>query len=74
MYRISCDVNKIQILAQMNDAKLVNKKLAKAIGLKLNPNLKDEAYDSAYESRIVSVAINRKKSLAIDAIAFCYRR
>jgi len=74
VYCISCNINEIEILAQMNNAKLVNKKLAKAIGLKLNPNLKDEAYDTAYVSRIVSVAINRKKKLAIDAIAYCYRR
>ena len=30
---------------------------------------RSEAYDAAYEARIVSVAISRKKKLAIDAIA-----
>ena len=37
--------------------------------LKVERRVKDEAYDAAYEARIVSVAISRKKKLAIDAIA-----
>lgn len=40
-----------------------------ALGLKVERRVKDEAYDAAYQSRIVSVAISRKKKLAIDAIA-----
>lgn len=31
--------------------------------------VKAEVYDAAYQSRIVSVAISRKKKLAIDSIA-----
>ena len=62
-------VYEIQRLAIMNDEKVDNKKLAKAIGLKVERRVKDEAYDAAYEARIVSVAISRKKKLAIDAIA-----
>jgi len=67
--KASFDVYEIQRLAQMNDEKVNNKKLAKAIGLKVERRVKDEAYDAAYEARIVSVAISRKKKLAIDAIA-----
>jgi len=36
--------------------------------LKVERRVKDEAYDAAYEARIVSVVISRKKKLAIDAI------
>ena len=53
----------------MNDEEVNNKKFAKAIGLKVERRVKDEAYDTAYKARIVSVAISRKKKLAIDAIA-----
>ena len=67
--KASFDVFEIQRLALMNDKKVDNKKLAKAIGLKVERRVKDEAYDAAYEARIVSVAISRKKKLAIDAIA-----
>jgi len=67
--KASFDVFEIQRLALMNEEKVDNKKLAKAIGLKVERRVKDEAYDAAYEARIVSVAISRKKKLAIDAIA-----
>ena len=67
--KASFDVYEIQRLALMNEEKVDNKKLAKAIGLKVERRVKDEAYDAAYEARIVSVAISRKKKLAIDAIA-----
>lgn len=67
--KASFDVYQIQRLAQTNGEKVDNKKLAKAIGLKVERRVKDEAYDAAYQSRIVSVAISRKKKLAIDAIA-----
>ncbi|WP_443643463.1 hypothetical protein ABXT66_10510 [Candidatus Levibacter sp. Uisw_134_01] len=67
--KASFDVYEIQKIALMNGEKVDNKKLAKAIGLKVECRVKDEAYDAAYEARIVSVAISRKKKLAIDAIA-----
>jgi hypothetical protein len=67
--KASFDVYQIQRLAHTNGEKVDNKKLAKAIGLKVERRVKDEAYDAAYQSRIVSVAISRKKKLAIDAIA-----
>ena len=62
-------IYEIQKIALMNGEKVDNKKLAKAIGLEVECRVKDEAYDAAYEARIVSVAISRKKKLAIDAIA-----
>ena len=36
--------------------------------MKVERRVKDEAYGAPYEARIVSVAISRKKKLAIDAI------
>ena len=37
--------------------------------MKVERRVKYEAYDAACEARMVSVAISRKKKLAIDAIA-----
>ena len=67
--KASFDVYEIQRLAQLNDEKVDNKKLAKAIGLKVERRITDEEFDAASEARVVSVAISRKKKLAIDAIA-----
>ena len=67
--KASFDVYEIQRLAQVNGEKVDNKKLAKSIGLKVERRITDEEFDAASEARVVSVAISRKKKLAIDAIA-----
>lgn len=55
--------------AEENNEKISNTKLAKKVGLKVQRRVKDEAYDRAYEARITSMAISRKKKLASDAIS-----
>ena len=52
----------------VNDERLDNKNLARAIGLKVERRVKGEAYDAAYEA-LVSVAISRKNKLLVDAFS-----
>ena len=63
------DVYEHILLANSNDEKVSNYKLAKAVGLKVGSRTTDEAYDKAYEQRKISVAVTRKKKTAIDAIS-----
>ena len=68
-YKIAFDVYEHILLANSNDEKVSNYKLAKAVGLKVGSRTTDEAYDKAYEHRKISVAVTRKKKTAIDAIS-----
>ena len=68
-YKMAFDVYEHILLANSNDEKVSNYKLAKAVGLKVGSRTTDEAYDKAYEHRKISVAVTRKKKTAIDAIS-----
>ena len=68
-YKMAFDVYEHILLANTNDEKVSNYKLAKAVGLKVGSRTTDEAYDKAYEHRKISVAVTRKKKTAIDAIS-----
>ena len=57
------------LLANSNDEKVSNYKLAKAVGIKVGSRIKDEAYDIAYERKKISVAVTRKKKTATNAIS-----
>ena len=63
------DVYEHILLANSNDEKVSNYKLAKAVGIKVGSRIKDEAYDIAYERKKISVAVTRKKKTAIEAIS-----
>jgi hypothetical protein len=42
--------------------------LAKQIGIEIEQRNTEEEWDIAYKRRVVSVAVSRKKKVAIDAI------
>jgi len=56
-------------LANSNNKKVSNYKLAKAFRLKVGSTTKDEAHDKAYEQRKIPVAVTRWRKTAIDAIS-----
>ncbi|MDB9807590.1 hypothetical protein OAC03_06980, partial [Amylibacter sp.] len=58
-YKMAFDVYEHILLANSNDEKVSNYKLAKAVGLKVGSRTTDEAYDKAYEHRKISVAVTR---------------
>ena len=68
-YKMEFDVYEHILLANSNDEKVSNYKLAKSVGLTVGSRTTDEAYDKAYEHRKISVAVTRKKKTAIDAIS-----
>ena len=68
-YKVAFDVYEHILLANSNDEKVSNYKLAKAVGIKVGSRIKDEAYDIANERKKISVAVTRKKKTAIDAIS-----
>ena len=57
--------------AERNDEKVNNYDLAKQVGLEVQQRtLGDEGErEEGYERRVVSVAVSRKKKVAVDAIA-----
>ena len=64
-YKVAFDVYEHILLANSNDEKVSNYKLAKAVGLKVGSRTTDEAY----EHRKILVAVTRKKKTAIDTIS-----
>jgi len=68
-YKMAFDVYEHILLANSNDEKVSNYKLAKAVALKVGSRTTDEVYDKAYEHRKISVAVTREKKTAIDAIS-----
>ncbi len=54
--------------AQAKGEKLENFKVAKALSIKVESKIEDEVKDIAYERRVISVAVTRKKKTANDAI------
>ena len=48
--------------------KVNNYALAKQVGIEVEQCNTDEEWDDAYKRRVVSVALSRKKRVAVDAI------
>ncbi len=46
-----------------------NYALAKQVGIEVEQRNIEEEWDVAYKRRVVSVAVSRKKKVAVDAIA-----
>ena len=55
--------------AEANGEKVNNYALAKQVGLEVEQRNTEEECDVAYKLRVVSVAVSRKKKVAIDAIS-----
>ena len=54
--------------AEANGEKVNNYALAKQVGIEVEQRNTKEEWDIAYKRRVVSVAVSRKKKVAIDAI------
>ena len=54
--------------AEANGEKVNNYALAKQVGIKVKQRNTEEEWDVAYKRRVASVAVSRKKKVAIDAI------
>lgn len=53
-----------------DDGEKVNKyALAKQVGIEVEQRNTEEEWDIAYKRRVVSVAVSRKKKVAVDAIS-----
>lgn len=55
--------------AEANGEKVNNYALAKQVGIEVEQRNTEEEWDIAYKRRVVSVAVSRKKRVAVDAIA-----
>ena len=67
--KMAFDSNEHILLANSNDEKVSNYKLAKTVSLKVGSRTTDEAYEKAYEHRKISVVVTRKKKTEIDAMS-----
>ena len=54
--------------AEANSEKVNNYALAKQVGIEVEQRNTEEEWDVAYKRRVVSVAVSRKKKVAVDAI------
>jgi len=54
--------------AETEGTKLNNYALSKQVGIEVEQRNTEEEWDVAYKRRVVSVAVSRKKKVAIDAI------
>jgi len=54
--------------AEANGEKVNNYALAKQVGIEVGQRSIGEMWDIAYKRRVVSVAVSRKKKVAVDAI------
>ena len=54
--------------AEANGEKVNNYALAKQVGIEVKQRYTEEEWDVAYKRRVVSVAVSRKKKVAVDAI------
>ena len=54
--------------AEASGKKVNNYELAKVVGIEVEQRNTEEEWDAAYKRRVVSVAVSRKKKVAIDAI------
>ena len=55
--------------AEANGEKVNNYALAKQVGIEVEQRNTEEEWDVAYKRRVVSVAVSRKKKVAVDAIS-----
>ena len=55
--------------AEANGEKVNNYALAKQVGIEVEQRNTDEEWNVAYKRRVVSVAVSRKKKVAVDAIS-----
>ena len=55
--------------AEANGEKVNNYALAKQVGIEVEQRNTEEEWDIAYKRRVVSVAVSRKKKVAVDAIS-----
>ena len=55
--------------AEANGEKVNNYELAKQVGIEVEQRNTEEEWDVAYKRRVVSVAVSRKKKVAVDAVA-----
>ena len=72
-YKLAFDVYEQWYNAEQNGQKISNKQIADAVGLKVkfdevDEDLRTTKRDRAYENRVYSVAVSRKKSIAVKAI------
>jgi len=54
--------------SEANGEKVNNYSLAKQVGIEVEQRNTKEEWDVAYKRRVVSVAVSRKKKVAVDAI------
>ena len=54
--------------AEADGTKVNNYALAKQVGIEVEQRNTEEEWDVAYKRRVVSVAVSRKKKVAVDAI------
>ena len=54
--------------AKADGTKVNNYVLAKQVGIEVEQRNTEEEWDIAYKRRVVSVAVSRKKKVAVDAI------
>ena len=55
--------------AETDGEKVNNYALAKQVGIEVAQRNTEEEWDAAYTRRVVSVAVSRKKKIAVDAIS-----
>jgi hypothetical protein len=55
--------------AETEGTKVNNYALAKQVGIEVEQRNTEEEWDVAYKRRVVSVAVSRKKKVAVDAIS-----
>ena len=55
--------------AEADGTKVNNYSLAKQVGIIVEQRNAEEQWDIAYKRRVVSVAVSRKKKVAVDAIS-----
>ena len=55
--------------AEANGEKVNNYALAKQVDIEVEQRNAEEEWDVAYKRRVVSVAVSRKKKVAVDAIS-----
>ena len=53
--------------AETDGTKVNNYELAKRVGIEVEQRNTEEEWDVAYKRRVVSVAVSRKKKVAMDA-------
>ena len=73
LFSVAFEVYEEWYFAKENGQKISNKQIADAVGLEVklsevNEDIRTKSRDRAYENRVYSVAVSRKKSIAVKAI------